>query len=92
SAGSKSITFYPDGRLEGWEGYEKYFICASGICTSLAGDDFLTVQKGDELGVDFGWEMKDKTLEIYALKDASAGEGIPQYVREKVVMRLTKVK
>lgn len=88
----KSLTFHPDGKLEGWNGYSKYFICASGICTSLSDDDFLTVQKGDEPGVDFGWELKDKTLEIYELKDASAGEGIPQYVREKVAMRLNKVK
>lgn len=88
---TRSVVFYPDGTLEGWEGFDKYFICASGICTSLSSEDYLTLQKADQPGVDFGWQMKANTLEIYQLKDVSAGEGIPHYEREKLLMKLTKI-
>ena len=74
-----TVSFLPDGRIEGLPGVNAYALCLAGDCASMSGEyDSLWLQQGEAGGAHI-FERNGNQLEIFQALDSAQPDEMPQF-------------
>lgn len=88
----KAVTLNFDGSISGWDLYDSYEVCISGMCWNLCSENSVTLRKkgGTPEGDTFVWAYFSDGLRFYATENTNKADEVPFYKRTKLQYELLR--